>query len=68
MKSFMKVKTLLCTAMVGLCCSCAPTGNQTASSGFKDIVNVEAINVEAPVGTAPRLPFQVWVTYSDGSK
>lgn len=22
--------------------------------------------VETPVGTAPRLPFQVWVTYSDG--
>lgn len=68
MKSFMKVKTLLWTAWIGLCCSCTQTGNQNVSSGFKDIVSVEAISVEAPVGTAPRLPFQVWVTYSDGSQ
>ncbi|MBP3714157.1 MAG: glycoside hydrolase family 127 protein, partial [Phocaeicola sp.] len=64
----MKVKTLLWTAWIGLCCSCTQTGNQNVSSGFKDIVSVEAISVEAPVGTAPRLPFQVWVTYSDGSQ
>ncbi len=31
------------------------------------IVKVEAVNVETPVGTAPRLPWQLWVTYSDGS-
>lgn len=33
----------------------------------RTIVKVEAVNVETPVGTAPRLPWQVWVTYSDGS-
>ena len=36
-------------------------------SGTRKIVKVEAINVESPVGTVPRLPFQVWVTYSDGT-
>ena len=30
------------------------------------IRKVEQVRVEAPVGTVPRLPWQVWVTYSDG--
>ena len=34
---------------------------------FRTIKTVERVEVEPPVGTAPRLPFQVWVTYSDGS-
>ena len=33
----------------------------------RTIVKVESIRVETPVGTAPRLPWQVWVTYSDGT-
>ena len=33
----------------------------------KNIVKVETISVSTPVGTVPRLPYQVWVTYSDGS-
>ena len=33
----------------------------------RNIVNIEKVNVEVPVGHAPRLPFQLWVTYSDGS-
>ena len=32
----------------------------------RTIAKVEPINVNCPVGTAPRLPYQVWVTYSDG--
>ncbi|MDR2920131.1 MAG: glycoside hydrolase family 127 protein [Tannerella sp.] len=32
----------------------------------RSITKVESIHVECPTGTAPRLPFQVWVTYSDG--
>jgi len=31
------------------------------------ISKVEAISVDAPVGTAPVLPYRVWVTYSDGT-
>lgn len=33
----------------------------------KRIVKVEPVAVNTPVGTVPRLPYQVWVTYSDGS-
>ena len=33
----------------------------------KEIRKVEAVRVETPEGTAPRLPYQVWVSYSDGS-
>lgn len=31
------------------------------------ISSVEAVNVNAPVGTVPRLPYQLLVTYSDGN-
>ncbi|MCD8301870.1 MAG: glycoside hydrolase family 127 protein [Prevotellaceae bacterium] len=31
------------------------------------IKTVEPINVDCPEGSVPRLPWQVWVTYSDGS-
>ena len=40
---------------------------QTAAQALRKIVKVETINVQSPVGTVPRLPFQVWVTYSDGT-
>ncbi len=30
------------------------------------IVSTDVIQVESPVGTAPRLPYMVWVRYSDG--
>lgn len=33
----------------------------------RTIVKVGDISVNSPVGTAPRLPWQVWVTYSDGT-
>lgn len=39
---------------------------QSISSEERTIVSVEPINVNCPVGTVPRLPYQVWVTYSDG--
>ena len=35
---------------------------------YKTIRTYEAVRVQAPVGTAPRLPYQLWVTYSDGTK
>ena len=31
----------------------------------KSIVKVEQVSLSSPVGTVPRLPYQVWVTYSD---
>ena len=31
----------------------------------RTIVSVERVSVESPVGNAPRLPYQLWVVYSD---
>ncbi|MBR3619450.1 MAG: glycoside hydrolase family 127 protein [Bacteroidaceae bacterium] len=69
-------KLILCGA-VGLCLSLplsakdstTPAHAPLAASKAKQrtIVKVEPIQVETPVGTAPRLPWQVWVTYSDGT-
>ncbi|MBO4673972.1 MAG: glycoside hydrolase family 127 protein [Bacteroidaceae bacterium] len=73
MKNF---KLILCGA-VGLCLSLPMSAKETATphgapltaskSKQRTIVNVEPIQVETPVGTAPRLPWQVLVTYSDGT-
>ena len=39
-----------------------------ASGYFRgEIRAVEVVDVEAPVGTAPRLPYQLWVVYADGT-
>jgi len=37
-----------------------------AFSQVRTIANVESIDIMCQVGTVPRLPYQVWVTYSDG--
>jgi hypothetical protein len=34
---------------------------------YRTIRNVEIVRVETPVGSAPRLPYQLWVQYADGS-
>jgi len=70
-----ELQFILC-GIVGLCLfmpmpTMASTANKTPRVATKTkqrtIVKVESINIETPVGTAPRLPWQVWVTYSDGS-
>ena len=33
---------------------------------YRSIKSVETVSVEVPVGNAPRLPYQLWVNYSDG--
>ena len=38
----------------------------TAATVYRTISKVEAISMDCPVGTVPRLPNLVWVTYSDG--
>ena len=38
----------------------------TAATVYRTISKVETISVDCPVGTVPRLPNLVWVTYSDG--
>src|SRR5690554_2766182 len=37
-----------------------------AQSEARRIIKVERVSVDSPVGTVPRLPFQIRVTYSDG--
>jgi len=39
---------------------------QEATGDYRRIASVEAVSVEVPVGNAPRLPYQLWVKYSDG--
>ena len=51
------------TLLIGV--ACLP-GMTTAATIYRTISKVEAISVDCPVGTAPRLPNLVWVTYSDG--
>jgi len=38
-----------------------------SASDYPSVVSVDSISVQTPVGCAPRLPYQLWVTYSDGS-
>ena len=51
------------TLLIGV--ACLP-GMTTAATVYRTISKVEAISEDCPVGTAPRLPNLVWVTYSDG--
>ena len=34
---------------------------------IRNIVSVETVNIDCPVGTVPRLPYRVWVNYSDST-
>ncbi len=38
----------------------------TAATVYRAISKVAPVTVDCPQGTAPRLPYLVWVTYSDG--
>lgn len=56
MKQLLKLLACLCLAVLTAACS----------SATRTIETVEPIAVETPEGTVPRLPYLVWVTYSDG--
>ena len=58
-----KISFISC-ALMGLCLLWALP---CMAKKQRTIVKVETVQVETPVGTAPRLPWQVWVTYSDGT-
>lgn len=51
------------TLLIGV--ACLP-GMTIAATVYRTISKVDAISVDCPVGTVPRLPNLVWVTYSDG--
>ena len=50
--------------MAGVVSSILVVGTSAASTRY--ITKVEAVSVTTPVGNVPRLPYQLWVTYSDG--
>lgn len=54
-------------AGVMLTAMCVVGCTSVASTGVKTIAEVEAIDVNVALGSAPTLPYQVWVTYSDGT-
>ena len=61
------MKRILFLAFCGLMmlaslCSCG-----SGSRAAKGIKNVEKVVVQSPEGTVPRLPYQLWVTYNDGT-
>ena len=55
----MKKEILTGILAIGLCVS-------ATAQNYRSIKQVEAVSVAVPVGNAPRLPYQLWVTYSDG--
>lgn len=56
------------TSASTLASSDAPLAAAKSKNKQRSISKVEPINIETPAGCVPRLPWQVWVTYSDGSK
>lgn len=58
--------TFIMLLILCLLASCGNTAGQRSAK--RRITGVEKVAVQTPEGTAPRLPWQVWVTYSDGFK
>ena len=50
--------------MTGIAIAMMLTGS--AADNDRGVVNVENVSVEVPVGNVPRLPYRLWVEYSDG--
>ena len=38
----------------------------TEAANYRSVKTVETVSVETPAGYVPRLPYRLWVTYSDG--
>ena len=56
-------KQLLTVSFIICHLSFSPVGAQKA---YRSIKSVETVSVAVPVGNAPRLPYRLWVDYSDG--
>lgn len=54
-------------ALITLCAT-AITPVINAKPKIRSIVKTDNVNVEVVAGHAPSLPWQIWVTYSDGTK
>ena len=63
----MKKYYFLCAWVCGLLLTTRPAMAETRQT-YRAISTVEAVSVQVPVGCAPRLPYRVWVSYTDGHK
>lgn len=46
---------------------CIPSFVYAQENQARTILNVSPIRIESPVGTVPRLPYQIWVNYTDNT-
>lgn len=71
-KAFAAVTIMLSMLMSAQTLRAMPQHSDMADApgkvGYRTIVRVDSVTVNAPAGTAPRLPYQVMVEYSDGSR
>ena len=72
MKAFAAVTIMLSMLMSAQTLRAMPQHGDMADApgkvGYRTIVRVDSVTVNAPAGTAPRLPYQLMVEYSDGSR
>ena len=72
MKAFAAVTIMLSMLMSAQTLRAMPQHDDMADApgkvGYRTIVRVDSVTVNAPAGTAPRLPYQLMVEYSDGSR
>ena len=54
-----------CVYMLALLC--IPSFVYAQENQARTILNVSPIRIESPVGTVPRLPYQIWVNYTDNT-
>ena len=59
----LRMKSVLLT---GVCLWLSMTATAATAAANRTITKVETVSVEVPVGHAPRLPYRVWVQYTDG--
>ena len=58
------LRLIMCAfSVLALMISCG----RTDSNGEKSIRKTQRISIDSPEGTVPRLPYQIWVTYNDGT-
>ena len=60
-KTFMNKRQIVVTAIMSVLML-----TNASAINYRSIVKVKELNLEAPVGNAPRLPYQLWVEYADG--
>ncbi len=56
----------LLTILLSLTLSFDAATATAAADGRRSIKSVESVSIASPVGNAPKLPYRLWVNYSDG--